>query len=164
MTKKTLWAISALAVSLILSACGSSDETGDAMIPSSSLPAVTGTFGEEPVYEIPDTQPPVELQTVDLVVGTGATVSANSFLTVNYSLKAWSTGQLVESSFASGPAEFPLSGVIAGWQQGLLGVKEGGRRLLVIPPDLGYGDQGAGASIGPGETLVFVVDVIRAVG
>ena len=131
---------------------------------SSNLPVVTGNFGEEPIYEIPDSEPPTELKTVDLVVGTGATVNANSFLTVNYSLKAWRSGELVESSFSSGPAEFPLSGAIVGWQQGLLGVKEGGRRLLVIPPDLGYGAQGAGAAIGPGETLVFVLDVIKAVG
>lgn len=166
--KKILRASIALALSITLSftlsACGTGDESGESMNASSNIPVVTGNFGEEPSFEIPLTDPPTELEIVDLVIGTGATVNANSFLTVNYSLKAWTSGQLVESSFASGPAEFPLSGVIAGWQQGLLGVKEGGRRLLVIPPDLGYGDQGAGAAIAPGETLVFVVDVIKAVG
>jgi peptidylprolyl isomerase len=75
---------------------------------------------------------------------------------------AWSTKAVVESSWDSGrSATFPLSGVIAGWQQGIPGMKEGGRRLLVIPPDLGYGATGAGASIGPNETLVFVVDLIK---
>ena len=74
---------------------------------------------------------------------------------------AWSSGTLVESSWDSGQtATFPLSGVIAGWQQGIPGMKEGGRRLLVIPPDLGYGSQGAGGAIGPNETLIFVVDLI----
>jgi len=162
--KKALRTILVLSLLATLSACGMNDETGESMAPSSNIPVVTGNFGEEPSFEVPLTDPPAELQAVDLILGTGATVNANSFLTVNYSLKAWTSGQLVESSFASGPAEFPLSGVIAGWQQGLLGVKEGGRRLLVIPPDLGYGDQGAGAAIPPGETLVFVVDVIKAVG
>lgn len=162
--KKLSRAFFAIALTVTLSGCGTSNETGDAVTTDSNIPVVTGNFGEEPSFDIPLTDPPSELQTVDLVLGTGATVNANSFLTVNYSLKAWTSGQLVESSFGSGPAEFPLSGVIAGWQQGLLGVKEGGRRLLVIPPDLGYGDQGAGAAIAPGETLVFVVDVIKAVG
>ena len=75
---------------------------------------------------------------------------------------AWSTGNLVESSWDSGQtATFPLSGVIAGWQQGIPGMKEGGRRLLVIPPDLGYGAGGAGSSIGPNETLIFVVDLVK---
>lgn len=162
--KRLLSPLLAICLAVTFSACGLADKTGETVDTSSNLPVVSGNFGEEPSFEIPLVDPPADLQTVDLVVGTGATVNANSFLTVNYSLKAWSSGQLVESSFSSGPAEFPLSGVIAGWQQGLLGVKEGGRRLLVIPPDLGYGDQGAGEAIPPGETLVFVVDVIKAVG
>lgn len=124
---------------------------------------VSGGFGENPEFEIPAEMPPAALQISDLVCGEGATVALSSTLTVNYSLKVWSTGEAIESSFLSAPAEFPLSGVIAGWQQGLVGAKEGGRRLLVIPPDLGYGAQGAGP-IAPGETLVFVVDIIKAVG
>lgn len=73
---------------------------------------------------------------------------------------AWSSGKIVESSWDSaGPATFALSGVIPGWQQGMPGMKVGGRRLLVIPPSLGYGAQGAGP-IGANETLVFVVDVV----
>jgi peptidylprolyl isomerase len=73
----------------------------------------------------------------------------------------WSNGQIVESSWIGDPATFPLSGVILGWQEGIPGMKEGGRRLLVIPPDLGYGEAGAGASIAPNETLIFVVDLIK---
>lgn len=73
---------------------------------------------------------------------------------------AWSSGKVVESSWDGGaPATFSLSGVIKGWQEGIPGMKVGGRRLLLIPPDLGYGVAGAGP-IGPNETLIFVVDVV----
>ena len=100
------------------------------------------------------------MQTQDIIVGSGTEVLATSTLTVHYTLMSWSTGTIVESSWNSGqPATFPLSGVIAGWQQGLPGAKVGGRRLLVIPADLGYGPNGSGP-IGPNETLIFVVDII----
>ena len=126
---------------------------------NSAMPVVEGEFGSEPLITLPGGEPPADLQTMDLVVGSGAEVLSTSTLTVNYSLVTWSDEKAVESSFASGPATFPLSGVILGWQQGLLGAREGGRRVLVIPPDLGYGAGGAG-SIKPNETLVFVVDII----
>jgi peptidylprolyl isomerase len=81
-------------------------------------------------------------------------------MTVHYTLMTWSKGELIESSWNGGsPATFPLANVIVGWQQGIPGMKVGGRRLLVIPPDLGYGEQGGGP-IGPNETLIFVVDAI----
>ena len=73
---------------------------------------------------------------------------------------AWSSGEIVESSWIGDPATFPLSGVILGWQQGIPGMKEGGRRLLVIPASLGYGETGQGP-IAPNETLIFVVDLIK---
>jgi peptidylprolyl isomerase len=103
---------------------------------------------------------PAELKSVDITVGTGAVVLPTSTLTVHYTLMSWSNGAIVESSWSSGqPATFPLSGVIAGWQEGLPGTKAGGRRLLVIPADKGYGPNGSGP-IGPNETLIFVVDII----
>jgi peptidylprolyl isomerase len=99
------------------------------------------------------------LEKQDLIVGTGTEIQPTSTLTVHYTLMAWSSGEILESSITSGqPATFPLSGVIAGWQEGLPGAKVGGRRLLVIPPSLGYGPS-AGHPLEK-ETLIFVVDVI----
>ena len=129
---------------------------------SSELPSVSGAKGSKPNIGAPAGNPPSTLQIKDIFEGSGAQATANSTLEVHYTLMAWSSGQLVESSWDGGQtAIFPLSGVILGWQQGIPGMKEGGRRLLVIPPDLGYGAQGAGGAIGPNETLIFVVDLIK---
>jgi peptidylprolyl isomerase len=128
----------------------------------SGLPSVSGASGSKPSIGAPTGGAPTTLQIKDIYEGSGAQAAADSTLEVHYTLMAWSSGQLVESSWDSGQtATFPLSGVILGWQQGIPGMKEGGRRLLVIPPDLGYGAQGAGGAIGPNETLIFVVDLIK---
>jgi peptidylprolyl isomerase len=125
-----------------------------------SMPSVTANAGEAPTITPPSGKAPAALQTKDIIVGNGAEVKATSTLTVHYTLMTWSNGSIVESSWSGGqPATFPLSGVIAGWQEGLPGAKAGGRRLLIIPPDKGYGPSGSGP-IGPNETLIFVVDII----
>ena len=131
---------------------------------STALPEVSGSKGSKPSITAPTGQAPATLLSNDIFVGSGKEAVATSTLEVHYTLMAWSTGQVVESSWDRGQtATFPLSGVIAGWQQGIPGMKEGGRRLLVIPPDLGYGAQGAGGAIGPNETLVFVVDLVSVI-
>lgn len=131
---------------------------------STALPEVGGSKGSKPSITAPAGQAPATLLTNDIFVGSGKEAVATSTLEVHYTLMAWSTGQVVESSWDRGQtATFPLSGVIAGWQQGIPGMKEGGRRLLVIPPDLGYGAQGSGGAIGPNETLVFVVDLVSVI-
>ena len=141
-----------------LSACGGKDKVAESS--TSGLPAVTANAGEAPTITAPTGSAPTTLETQDIIVGTGAEVLASSTLTVHYTLMTWSNGKLIESSWSGGqPATFPLAGVIAGWQQGLPGAKVGGRRLLVIPSDLGYGPNGSGP-IGPNETLIFVVDII----
>ena len=149
-----------LAFSLVLlTGCG--EKTVSAT--SDNLPTVTTNQGEAPTIGAPSGTPPTTLVTKDIIVGTGAEAQPTSTMTVHYTLMAWSTGKVVESSWTSGsPATFPLANVILGWQQGIPGMKVGGRRLLVIPPDLGYGAQGGGP-IGPNETLIFVVDAIGAV-
>jgi len=151
-------AVIALAITS-LSACGGKDKVAETAF-LNNLPAVTANAGEAPTITAPTGTAPTTLQTQDIIVGTGTEVQASSTLTVHYTLMTWSNGSIVESSWSGGqPATFPLSGVIAGWQQGLPGAKVGGRRLLVIPADLGYGPNGSGP-IGPNETLIFVVDII----
>jgi peptidylprolyl isomerase len=146
-----------LAISLVLlTGCGEKEVSASA----DNLPTVTTNQGEAPTIGAPSGTPPATLVTKDIIVGTGAEALPTSTMTVHYTLMTWSNGALVESSWNGGsPATFPLSNVIVGWQEGIPGMKVGGRRLLVIPPDIGYGAQGSGP-IGPNETLIFVVDAI----
>ena len=129
---------------------------------SSALPEIGGSKGSKPTITAPKGAAPKTLEKKDIFVGTGKEAVATSTHEVNYTLMSWSTGTLVESSWDSGQsATFPLGGVIAGWQEGIPGMKEGGRRLLIVPSELGYGAIGNGPAIGPNETLIFVVDLIK---
>jgi peptidylprolyl isomerase len=121
--------------------------------------SVSANAGMEPTVGKPEGQAPTTLISRDIIVGTGDEVVATSTLTVHYQLISWKSGEILQSSWKSQPIDFPLNGVIAGWQQGMPGMKVGGRRLLVIPPELAYGAAGSGP-IGPNETLAFVVDLV----
>ena len=117
----------------------------------------------KPEVTIPAGEPPVELIIEDIEVGDGAEAVAGQNVEVHYVGVAWSNGQEFDSSWNRNDTfEFGLGRqqVIAGWDQGVAGMKIGGRRRLTIPPHLGYGARGAGGAIGPNETLVFVVDLI----
>ena len=153
--KARLTAVIAMSL-VLLTGCGEKEVSSSA----DNLPTVTTNQGEAPTIGAPSGDAPTTLVTKDIIVGSGAEALPTSTMTVHYTLMTWSNGVLVESSWTSGsPATFPLANVIVGWQQGIPGMKVGGRRLLVIPPDLGYGAQGGGP-IGPNETLIFVVDAI----
>lgn len=125
--------------------------------------AVEGEFGAEPTISIPDDcAPPSTLLSEDLVVGSGPAAEAGSNVEANYHLVTWSDRQVLDSSFARG-APFTVENlgqamVIDGWNQGLMGIQKGTRRLLIVPPDLGYGQGGQGVQ--PNETLVFVIDAV----
>ncbi|SDK65524.1 FKBP-type peptidyl-prolyl cis-trans isomerase [Nonomuraea jiangxiensis] len=109
-----------------------------------------------------DEKPGKELVVKTLIEGTGPKVTANQTLTVHYTGKIWGSDKQFDSSWERGePAEFPLNGVIQGWQQGLAGVPVGSRVVMSIPPDLGYGSQEQNG-IPANSTLVFVVDVLAA--
>ena len=120
---------------------------------------------EKPEVDFPGGEPPTELKISDIWEGDGAIAKAGDTVQVHYVGVAYSTGEEFDASWSRGaPLEFRLGigQVIAGWDQGVQGMRVGGRRQLIIPPGLAYGDRGAGRSIAPGETLIFVCDLVSA--
>lgn len=117
----------------------------------------------KPEIDFPGDTPPTELVVDEITVGDGVEATAGSTVRAHYVGVAYSTGEQFDASWDRGaPLDFRLGigQVIAGWDQGIQGMKVGGRRKLTIPPHLAYGDRGAGSAIAPGETLIFVVDLV----
>jgi peptidylprolyl isomerase len=119
---------------------------------------------EKPQVEVPSDQPPsYQLEVDDLTAGEGEEAVAGRAVEVHYVGVSWATGRQFDASWDRGQTfKFTLGKgqVIAGWDQGVEGMKVGGRRRITIPPALAYGKRGAGGVIGPDETLVFVVDLV----
>ncbi len=118
---------------------------------------------QKPEISIPGGAPPTQLVIEDLTVGSGPEAVPGQRVDVHYVGVSWSDGKQFDASWdRRATFDFKLGGgeVIAGWDQGVAGMKVGGRRRLTIPPDLGYGARGAGGVIQPNETLVFVVDLV----
>ncbi|MBW5422613.1 FKBP-type peptidyl-prolyl cis-trans isomerase [Streptomyces sp. BG9H] len=119
---------------------------------------------EKPEVDFPGGEPPTELQIRDIWEGEGPVAKAGDSVQVHYVGVAFSTGEEFDASWNRGtPLPFQLGAgqVIAGWDQGVQGMKVGGRRELIIPAHLAYGDRGAGGGrIAPGETLIFVCDLV----
>ena len=116
-----------------------------------------------PTISVPEGEPSSQLQIEDLEIGTGDEATKGTVAEVHYVGVAWSNGQEFDASWNRGDTfSFKVGAgqVINGWDQGVAGMKVGGRRRLVIPPNLAYGKSGAGGAIGPNETLVFVVDLL----
>ena len=117
----------------------------------------------KPELDYPGEAPPPDLVSQHLIEGDGPAVQSGQTVTTHYVGWAFSTGEEFDASWNRGePLTFRagIGQVIRGWDQGLLGMKVGGRRKLTIPSHLAYGDRGAGGVIGPGETLIFIVDLI----
>jgi peptidylprolyl isomerase len=155
-------AVVAIAI-LLLGGCDTPDEEEQ---PVADEPEARD-LGERPdvtaVVEGLDAEPPSQLVVDDLVPGEGDEAQPGDLVTVHYVGVAWSTQQEFDASWdRDRPLTFPLGEgrVIAGWDQGVEGMRVGGRRTLVIPPDLAYGERGVDGVIAPGETLVFVVDLL----
>ncbi len=170
-----LLAVAAVAVT----GCGS-DKKKDTSSASSATPTaapaaapgnppgpISKDVKTKPKIPTPSGTPPTKLGVIDVVKGKGRAAKPGDALTMQYVGVSWSTGQEFDASWDRGqPFKFQLGAgmVIPGWDQGLVGIKPGGRRELVIPPDLGYGPQGQPPAIGPNETLVFVVDAVKVRG
>ncbi|HWC86007.1 MAG TPA: FKBP-type peptidyl-prolyl cis-trans isomerase [Solirubrobacteraceae bacterium] len=194
MTNRTLAAPAVAALALALAGCGSSKAPGIDPAPSAgrTAPAATPTtttpttpttpttttpkptvplpaaFKTKPTVTIPSGPPPKNLVVKDLIKGTGPAATPTSTVTVQYVGELYKSHKQFDASWNDGsgqPVSFPLSGVIQGWTQGISGMKEGGRRELIIPPSLAYKNvarpgSGAGhAAIPPNSTLVFVIDL-----
>ncbi|MGH3394979.1 MAG: FKBP-type peptidyl-prolyl cis-trans isomerase [Streptosporangiaceae bacterium] len=117
----------------------------------------------KPEVDFPGGEPPADLEITDIWEGTGAEAKAGDTVEVHYVGVAFSTGEQFDASWDRGsPLQFQLGvgRVIQGWDQGVQGMKVGGRRQLIIPPGLAYGDRGAPGAIAPGETLIFVCDLV----
>jgi peptidylprolyl isomerase len=186
MCRTRIWSLVALSAAVFgLAACSNSSAspttsttattsaasatTGGAGTSSAIAPIPTndrspaGTSGKEPTVVVPPGAPPTQLESADLIVGTGPAAAAGDSVTVQYVLATYSSRKVIQASWTSQPFGFTLGEgqVIPGWDKGVVGMKVGGRRELIIPPSLGYGDESPGAGIAPNDTLVFVVDLLK---
>jgi peptidylprolyl isomerase len=140
-------------------ALSSSTTTGSTSTSTTPLPAALKT---KPKVVVPSGPPPKTLVIKDLIKGTGPAASAGSTVTVQYVGALYKGGKQFDASWNDGsgqPTTLPLSGVIQGWQQGIPGMKVGGRRELIIPPNLAYKAAGSPPKVPPNATLVFVIDL-----
>jgi peptidylprolyl isomerase len=174
MLRNRLLILPLLAATLALAACGGdSNDNETAATPAATETATTAPTetptetatpeATKPKVKVPKGKPPTKLVVKDLKKGTGKEATDGSTVTVQYVGVLYDGGKQFDASWDRGePFSFPLGAgqVIPGWDQGVKGMKVGGRRELIIPPDLGYGEQGAGADIPPNAALIFVVDLL----
>lgn len=126
-------------------------------------PSPAGTFGTAPTVIVPAGAPPTTPEMSNLITGTGPAAKDGQKLTVQYVLATYSTRKVIQSSWTAQPYSFTLGAgqVITGWDQGMVGMRVGGRRELILPPSLGYGSVARGGGIAANDTLVFVVDLLK---
>ena len=147
-----LFAILAV-VTVIVVATGGDEDSG----------GISTDTSVKPEIEVPSEEPPTELVVDDIVDGDGAAAKQGDQITVQYVGVDYATGEQFDASWDNGqpfPLQLGAGQVIGGWDQGIEGMKVGGRRELIIPPDLAYGAQGQPPDIGPNATLVFVIDLL----
>ncbi len=151
---------------ILVAGCGDDDSTTETTAAATteqteqSEPATDTQT--KPKVTVPNGAPPNQLEIKDLVEGTGAEAKAGDEVTVQYVGVGYESGEEFDASWGREPFSFPLGEglVIPGWDQGVEGMKVGGRRELIIPPELAYGKAGSPPSIGPNETLICVIDLL----
>jgi len=136
-----------------------------ASYPPVAQPSPAGTWGKAPTVTVPTGKPPTTMEVSNLITGTGAVAKDGDTVKVEYVLATYSTRKVIQSSWTAQPFSFLLGAnpptVIEGWEDGVVGMRVGGRRELVIPPSLGYGASSPGAGIAKNDTLVFVIDLLN---
>lgn len=158
---KTLMLTIAVCAGLAVAGCGSSSDSSSESTATATTESAAKT---KPKVTVPKGAPPKKLEVKDLEEGSGAEAKAGDKVTVQYVGVDYKSGEEFDSSWSRNePFSFTLGAgeVIPGWDQGVKGMKEGGRRELIIPPELAYGEAGAPPAIGPNETLVFVIDLLE---
>ncbi len=156
-----------LCAAFAIGGCGDDDSSTESTVAAESPAATTNESSAEktkPKVTVPDGAPPKQLEVKELEAGSGAEAKAGDKVTVQYVGVGYKSGEEFDASWDRGePFSFGLGAgeVIPGWDQGVEGMKVGGRRELVIPPELAYGEAGAPPAIGPNETLVFVIDLLE---
>lgn len=155
---------------LVVAGCGDDDSSNDSAGSADSAAAEAPESSDDasnrskPEVTVPSGAPPKQLEETDLIEGTGAEAKSGDKVTVQYVGVGYDSGEEFDASWSrSEPFPFTLGTgeVIPGWDQGVEGMKVGGQRQLVIPPELAYGEAGAPPAIGPNETLVFVIDLLE---
>lgn len=167
---KRLILIAAVCAGLLVAGCGSSDDSSTGSSESTGATTSESTSTEaggektKPKVTVPTGAPPKKLEVKELEEGSGAEAKSGDEVTVQYVGVNYKNGKEFDSSWSRNePFSFTLGAgeVIPGWDQGVEGMKVGGRRELIIPPELAYGESGAPPAIGPNETLVFVIDLLK---
>lgn len=153
-----------IVAAVLISRAGGDDSSKETSCATPPGPTATAGKKTKPEVEVPDCTPPETLVVNELEKGTGAVAKSGDEVTVQYVGIGFDTGEQFDASWDNGaPFTFALDsgGVIPGWDQGVAGMKVGGRSELIIPPDLAYGPEGRPPSIGPNETLIFVIDLLK---
>jgi peptidylprolyl isomerase len=152
-----------VALALAVAGCGSSDSSSSStQSTSASSSEVSTNLKAKPKVTVPGAPAPKKLEEKEVVEGSGAEAKAGDEVTVQYVGVGYDSGEEFDASWGREPFSFPLGAgeVIKGWDQGVAGMKVGGRRELVIPANLAYGSAGYPPAIGPNEPLVFVIDLL----
>lgn len=160
----------ALVALLAVAGCGGDSSTGSSESTAASTESTTaakqakpGATKTKPKVTVPSGPPPAKLEVVEIEEGSGAKAEAGDTVSVQYVGVGYESGEEFDSSWSRNePFSFQLGAgmVIPGWDQGVQGMKVGGRRELIIPPELAYGEAGSPPAIGPNETLIFVIDLL----